>query len=320
MVIFICGPDTYRSRRWLANFREKFMAKRDKSGLSTITLDGQAMTVDEFRKAIYSPSLFSEKRMVIVEKFLSENHDENLMNEILIFVKKSKKDQDNVLIFWEEDFEKNEINQKLVKLLENNEYSYQFKLLSDFEVEAWIKKEVTKRGGRIEPKAVGALAGFVGSDLWHASSEIDKLLASSEQKLISTEMVLDLVTHPLEENIWLLVDALGEKNKKQALKLLADQLALGTSVGYLVSMLARQLRIIFLIKEVLEKFHRLNYQKLAEKLKLHPYVCQKAISQAKVYKFSEIKKIYQKLTEIDLKNKTTKVDPEVLLDLLIVNL
>jgi DNA polymerase-3 subunit delta len=323
MIIFIHGPDTYRSREKLAQFRDQFIKKRDQHGLSTVTLDGESLTVDEFRKAIYSPSLFSEKRMIIVERLVATIKDKDLMTEIINFLQKTKSDKQNVLVFWEEIFEENEINKRLLSLLIREKYVYFFPLLNQLEVEAWIRKEIANRGGKIEPLAVKLLADLVGSDLWRARNELEKLLAYGSQEtftLISSRMVLDLTPPPLEEKIWLFIDALAEKNKKRALKLLSDQIASGVSYGYLISMLARQFRIIFSVKEILEKFPRLNYQSVAERLKLRLYVCQKAITQAKNYHFSEIKKIYQNLVGIDLKSKTTKIEPEVLLDLLIVKL
>lgn len=315
MIFFIYGPDTYRSRQKLAQIREQF----DKSGLSTVMLNSKILTTDEFRKTVYSPSLFSEKRVIIIERLLAETKDKDLIAEIIDFLKKTKKkDEENVVIFWEEDFKENQLSQELAKMLTKEKYVYVFNFLSNSEVETWIRKEVVKMGGKIESSAVRLLANFVGSDLWRAKGEIDKLLAY--ETLISHQAVVSLVASPLEEKIWLFVNALAEKNKKRALKLLSDQIATGSSFGYLVTMLARQLRIIFSIKEVLEKFPHLNYQKIAEKLRLHPYVCQKVTAQIKNYQFSEIKKIYQNLVEIDLKSKISKVDPEILLDLLIISL
>ncbi len=324
MVIFIYGPDTYRSRKKISELRDQFMKKRDERGFSIVDLDGEGLTVEWFRKAVYSPSLFSEKRLIVVENLLAKNKDKNLLTEIVNFLKQIRTDRENVVIFWEENLAKNEINKDLVKLLKAGEYVYYFEFLSNFGVEDWIKKETVRRGGKIEPPAVQSLARFFGSDLWRISHEIDKLLAYVNYcrgaPLISAEMVGSLVVSPLEESIWLLVDALADKNKKRAVELLSDQLALGVAFGYIIVMLARQLKIIFSLKEVVKSFPKINVQQAAEKLKLHSYACQKAFSRIQAYQAEEIKKIYQKLVEIDFKSKSSKIDPEVLLDLLIVSL
>ncbi|MGB9680898.1 MAG: DNA polymerase III subunit delta, partial [Minisyncoccia bacterium] len=117
---------------------------------------------------------------------------------------------------------------------------------------------------------------------------------------------------------WWLVDAIGEKNKKRALKLLSDQIKLGLPWGELFGMIVRQYRILLQIKDIIGQQKNADYIQVAKKLNLHPFVVKKATKQARNYSLLELKQIYQQLLEIDTKIKTTPVEPEVLTDLLII--
>ena len=49
----------------------------------------------------------------------------------------------------------------------------------------------------------------------------------------------------------------------------------------------------------------------------HPYVIKKTIQQARSFSLSELKKIYQKIFQVDLGIKTGKIEPETALDLFV---
>lgn len=320
MVIFLYGPDTYRSRRKLQEMKQKFIEKKDQRGFSVAVLEANNLNIDAFRKAVLSQGLFVAKRLIIIENLLKQKKDKALIQEIFNYLKKIKRDEDNVVIFWDEAVEKtqlSDIQKQIFDLLIKGKYSQEFPLLSDKELVAWIKKEVLKQGNKIQPPAAQILAQQIGPDLWRLSNELDKL--SVNTKLIGVDDVKLLADLKPEDSIWLLVDAVGEKNKKRAVKLLADQIEIGAPLGWIFSMLVRQYRILLQIKEAIGDQESANHFQIAQRLKLHPFVCQKALRQAKNYSLEDLKKIYGQLLDVETKIKTTSLDPEVLLNLLIIN-
>lgn len=72
MIIYLFGPDTFRSRRKLNQIKQKFINEIDKSSLNVELLNGQALDVAEFEKAIFTPPFLAKKRMVIIEDL--KNH------------------------------------------------------------------------------------------------------------------------------------------------------------------------------------------------------------------------------------------------------
>jgi DNA polymerase III delta subunit len=50
---------------------------------------------------------------------------------------------------------------------------------------------------------------------------------------------------------------------------------------------------------------------------MHPFLVKKSYEQAQKFSLVELKKIYQKIFEVDLGIKTGKIEPETALDLLI---
>jgi len=124
-----------------------------------------------------------------------------------------------------------------------------------------------------------------------------------------------LIKPKIETDIFQTIDAIAEKNKKRAFKFIKAHLEKGDSPFYLFSMINFQFRNLLIIKDLMEKNlspYSLNH--------LHPYVIKKSISLLEKFSFSELKKIYQKIFQLDLDVKTGKIEPEMALDLLITEL
>ena len=344
MIIFLYGPDTYRSKEKLKEIKEKFIQEVDKAGLNIIKLDGEKLERNKFRETVLTPGFLARRRLIIIEN-ICQNKNSQLQKEVLKFLERKTEDKDNIIVFWEEitklrkDYlpasrcearqtgENTKGGNKLLGQLRKEKYAQEFALLKGYKLNEWIKKEVIKQGGRIENQTVNLLADHVGSNLWQINNEINKLVSYKQNKIITSDDINLLVKSKIDENIFNLVDALGTKNKKMALKLLNDQLENKTPWPYLMTMIIRQFRILLQIKSVCAKtptdspltkgVRGLSYNLSVSNLGLHPFVLQKAQAQAKNYSLEELKNIYQRLLGIDVQLKTTQVDPKVLFDLFI---
>lgn len=208
------------------------------------------------------------------------------------------------------------ISNKLLKILKSQKYSENFEPLGSIKLINWLKKEVETRQGKISLQATQFLVTNIGSNLWQLSNEIDKLIAFKNSDEIQLEDVQQFVKTKLDENIFNLTDAFGRKNKALALKLISDQIESGSAWQYLLTMFARQIKIVLQIK-LAQESDVPPYQ-FAKTLGLHPYVVKKTIPQVRLFSIEELKKIYSQLLQIDLNLKTSQTNPELLFDLLVV--
>jgi len=147
------------------------------------------------------------------------------------------------------------------------------------------------------------------------NNEILKLVNYKNRKTINKEDIEFLIKSKIETDIFKTIDALAEKNKKQALNLLHKHLEKGDSPLYLISMINYQFRNLLIIKDLIEKAK--PYNVISKTSGLHPFVVKKSYSQSQKFSFQELKKIYQKIFQIDFQIKTGRIQPEAGLDLLI---
>ena len=159
-------------------------------------------------------------------------------------------------------------------------------------------------GATIDRDAENYLVQAIGDDLWRMSQEIKKL--ANYNKRITLKITEEFVPSAIDDNIFNFTDALSQKNSALALKLLADQLESGANEFFLITMLARQIKILLQVKET-----------KGQGLDLHPFVIKKSMQQVNKFSIQELKNLYSKLIEIDSKIKTSQVEPRMLLDLFV---
>lgn len=326
MVFFFYGADSYRIRQKVNSVIERYRAKH-KSGLNFSRFDlGEPEEFGKLKNFLDFYSMFAEKKLAIAENLFDAGKD--IQEKFLELLQNSNviKSDENFLVVPQELALNNDKKKKQKYVLKNNADLFkifigenvkteEFDPLSGIKLEAWIKKEVELAGAKIDVGAVKKLAAFVGADLWQIKNEIDKLAAFANGGAISEATINELVKPKIASDIFKTVDALASRNKQIALTLLHRHLAEGESEIYLLSMLVYQFRNLLLVKSEIER--GVQFQALAKTVKLHPFVLQKSFEQGKKFTLPALKKIYERLLELDIAIKSGRIEPQVALDLVV---
>jgi len=261
----------------------------------------------DFDDGFKQSSMFKEKKLIIINNLLS---NADFRDKFLDKLNDLLKTDDIILIYQEADFNK---NTSLFKSLKKKAKVQEFEILQGQKLKNWIIKEFKKYDRQVSSEVVAELINSVGNDLWAMSNEIKKLI--SYKKNIKLEDVKLLIRSKIETDIFKTIDAIASKNKKQALDFIHKHLEKGDSPLYLFSMINYQFRNLLIIKDLIDKCK--PYNVIIKKTGLHPFVVKKTYSQCAKFDLQELKKIYQKIFQIDLDMKTGKVDQATALDLLI---
>ncbi|MBU0546596.1 MAG: DNA polymerase III subunit delta [Patescibacteria group bacterium] len=310
MIIFIYGPDTYRLNRKLDEIIGQYQ-KINKSGLNLRHFDllEKDISFSDFIDEFGQTSMFKEKKLIIIKGIFSHSDfEDKFLSEIKHFV-----EADDVIIV----VEKNKIlsTNRLFKALKKKARFQEFNLLQGKDLEKWAQKEIEKYGANIEAIALSKLIDCVGSDLWRLSNEIQKLINYQNKNKITIEDINLLISPKVDPDIFQTINFMASKNRKEALKLLKKHIEKGDAPLYLLSMISFQFKNLLIIKELVDK--NIPYYLIAKETGIHPYVVKKTYPQVKQFTLLELKKIYQKIFEVDLDIKAGRIDPEMALDLLI---
>ncbi len=304
MIIFLYGEDTYRMKEKLKEIVEGYQKVRT-SGLNLKYFSGDSF--GDFKNEIKQASMFQERKLAIVlNPFDSLEFKESFLKEGENFVDSS----DVVVVYQEGKVAK---NNTLLNFLIKKAKSQKFKLLTGVKLRNWALKEFSKYGVRIDGQALTAFLNFIGSDLWRMSNEIKKL--ASYKKYLEAKDIQLMVRSGINTDIFRTIEAISQKNKKEALALLYKHIENGDSPIYLLSMINYQFRNLLIIKDLINR--ATPYYAIVKKSKLHPFVIKKSYYSAQRFDFQELKNIYNKIFKLDMKIKTGKVEPATALDLLV---
>ncbi|KKQ17798.1 MAG: polymerase III, delta subunit protein [Berkelbacteria bacterium GW2011_GWA1_36_9] len=313
MIIFLYGEDSYRAKRKLEEIILGYK-KIHKSGLNLIYIDAKETNFDDFYSNFKITSMFAEKKLIILRNVFSNS---KFQEELLENIKEMEELKDIVVVY--EDIAVDQ-RTKLFKALVKSAKCQEFDYLPPIALRKWVLQEFGKNKVKINPDALGLLIEFVKNDLWQMANEINKL--SNYRKgghplvgLVKKEDIELLIKPNVENDIFKTIDSMASKNKKQALLLLHKYLEEGENPLYLLSMIAYQFRTLLIIKEMIDK--KMPYIAIAQKSGLHPFVVQKSYYMCSQFSMAQLKKIYQRIFQVDSDIKTGKIEAETALDLLV---
>lgn len=321
MVIYLTGTDTFRSRERLKVLRDAFVKKFDPSGTNVMRLEGGTMKVETFAQAVSAGGLLSAKRFVIVER--PYDADRKVQDTIASAITEKRVPDDTIVVLWNGEQTKKRGKEKaepsaLVGILEKGKNRESFDALDPSEVGQWVVKRVKEAGGSIDRAAAEELAAAVGTDLWLAANEVDKLVHQKSGSSIVVADVRDSISAKAEANIFEFTDALSRKDRKAALMTLEGLFASGANELYLLTMIARQVRILISIADLATK--ESNQAAIASRLSLHPFVVKKALGQIRTFSQSELLRAHDEIVEIDYRLKNSRDNPRALLELFVLRL
>ncbi len=326
MLFFLYGEDDYSSKEKLEQIKTKFIKDVDESGYNIVVLEGD-IKVENFAKEFFQGGFLSSKKLIIIKNLLQQKADKNLLEVVFDYLEKlgSNQDQDdNIVVFYENNLPHSRQNSlsgnclKLFKKLKSFKFSQEFFKLPDYKLSSWIQDKFSEKGKNINKNLANFLLSLSGNNLWILKSEIDKIDNYNQDKDISEESIKELASYSLNDNIFLLSEKLANQKKIEAVKLLEEQLELGISPHYLLTMIIRQYRILLQIKSALEE--KVSINNLAKYLSLHPFVIKKSINSVNLYSLKDLKLIYQKLLQLDRSIKTSKLKAKTLLNLFLISL
>lgn len=323
MIIFLYGEDSFRSSQKLREIKDKFLAK-DKAGSGLAIFDFGEIRKKEQKilDAFVSINLLTPKRLIIIKNFFSEAGDNEKEEGVEFFEKNGKdieKDQDLIAVFWEGNLPKK--SDKFLKLLLNISKSQNFEALQGAKLSQWAVKKIKERDPRsgITKEALEKLIAYSGGEMHLLDKEIEKLINYAAGRIIKEADVELLVKSNVDSNIFNIIDALGNNNKKQASALLHQHLSKGGDPFYIFSMFVYQFRNLLKVSD-LQQNQGMGEYEIAKIAKMHPYVVKKSLGQIRNFSFDKLKQIYQKLGNLDTKAKTGGIDIKLALDKFLVEL
>jgi len=176
----------------------------------------------------------------------------------------------------------------------------------------WLSQEAKRLNKTLSPAAAQRLVEMVGDNLAELTQELKKLaLFAGDETTLTPQQVSQLASHSRSYNIFALVEALGETQVQRRLAALDHLLDLGEPPARILTMLARQLRLLIRYQE---NAPHTSPGDLARKLGMHPGFVKRLGQQARAFSLPALRAHLALLHQADLSLKTSTTNPRVWLE------
>ncbi len=323
IIYLLNGDDEYAIAEYLNDLIGK-MGDPALAELNTARLDGRTYNLDDLPQITNAVPFLTRRRLVILTsptaRLASEPARKKFCDQLekipettaLVLVENqvlTERRRTTAKEHWLEAWANQHPERTLVK---------QFLLPRGPEMVRWIQAKAKEAGGQFTILAAQQLVQLVGEEPRQVDQEIQKLLAYVNYKRpVELDDVQAVTADTAEGDIFQLVDAVGHRNEKQALamlqRLLEEQDALS-----IFGMVVRQFRLLLQVREQMDE--GCSPEETAQAVHMHLFVAKKITVQARSFSLPALEAIYHHLLDLDRATKTGRMDGELALQTLIVDL
>ena len=273
-------------------------------------IDGREIALDQLISSIETLPFMDDRKIVILKDFeLLKGKKKNFSDEdekyFTEYIDNIPQTTTLVFIVYG-DIDK---RKSLVKKISKNGIVFNCDKLSDMDLFKWVKKKFDNNNVIIDNAQIMYFiesTGYKDKNNEYTLSDIDNEIrkissfAGSDTK-VTNEIIDRLSQKKIENDIFKLIDYIGDKNSQNAIKILNDMINEGESVLGIFAMINRQFKIVLQVKELLNK--GLNNKAISDKLKLSLFIVNKSIKISRNFTESMIIDMLNYILESDYKIK-----------------
>lgn len=297
----------------IKNETKNLIKKNNFEGSQVSIYDIEEVPLEKALEDLDTYGFLSSKKVVIIKNIDILKYDDNKKDLDHLFKYLENSSSDNLLII---EVKKLDNKTKLSKELKKK-CNY---IESSLNTKSFIKGQL--KGYDISQDTINLLDEYCLEDITKIYNECEKLKEYRiDEKKITSQDVRELVVRKqgdTKETTFQFSRALAEKNKKEALNLFNSLLEKNNDSIAIVGLLASQLRIIYQVKILEER--NMSDREIASTLCEKEFRIKKTRELTRLYSRDELNKLIITLSDIDLKMKTTDIDPKHLIQMFIINL
>lgn len=294
MLVTLTGENNFAWQRELRQLNDEFV--RQYGDLALERLDGQEADYSRLTEALTSSPFLAARKLVVLR---APSTNKKFTEQFEQLFRELPETTDVILV-------EPKLDKRLsyYKFLKKHTDFREFPALDHNGLANWLTRTAKEQGGTLSSTDARYLVERVGNDQQLLANELEKLLLYDKK---ITHGTIDLLTDPTPQStIFQLLEAAFAGNTKRTLDLYVEQRALKVEPQQIIAMLTWQLHVLAIIKTAGDR----PTDNIAKEAKLNPFVVRKSQVIAKNLSLAELKKLIADLLKIDLKTKSSAIDPD----------
>lgn len=303
---FLYGDEAYLRKQYKDMLKKAIVGDDD---MNYSYYEGKDINIRALIDQAETLPFFADRRLIIIENsglFKSEGE------ELAEYLKEAP--TSTYFVISEAEVDK---RSKLYKTCTSIGMAVEMKSPDEMTLKKWVNKLFTDAGKKMTERDIEYFLEMTGEDMTNIKNEVEKLICYAGDKDIITAADADeIVTKQINNHIFEMVEAIGNRNQKKALDLYYELLTLREPPFRILSLIARQFNLLLQTKELL--LNNVGNAQIVEKIKVPPFAVKKYIYEAKQFDMPSLKKALEACVKADEDIKSGKMSDKMSVELLIV--
>lgn len=309
----IWGADDF-----LNDYLVRSYAKEDRfKDLEHVTVDCESDGLDELIASLTESSLFSEQKFIVVKNpfFLTAKVSKKLQKQIddLQKIFENLADLEDVVVIVA-SYEKIDRRKKLTKTV-LKQFNVVEPQIRPYEVASTTKALIKDEGYIITQSALQLLIERSDQVIDIILSNYQKLKMVATDNKITEKSVMQNVDLSLAQNIFAILESALDKNYREAVERLDNQLREGTNPIQLLAVFENQLELILVVKILAQRGR--SEPQIVKELGVHPYRVKLALRNR--LKIDKLENLLRDAIDLEFKYKNGTYREDNFLKLFILN-
>lgn len=293
------GNEPYLSLREALNL---VIQVRESQTAEYISIDAEKTDPSVLIDTLSSQNLFSPQRIILLKRVYRNKNKDVLITFLLEHLPNNSTD---TIIIWED--QKVSSVTKYVKFFKSQNLLEEYNQLNKRTFQTWAKQEVDDMNLKLDSNTIRLLAEYSNYDPERFENNLKKIKLL-DKELVTQEDIKDIAPYTLEDDIWTLLDQINSSDRNTLLTL-ERILKQGIDANYVIAMIARNLRLLTMIKSLKEKGVLGN--EIASILRIPPFTIPSLSKASDRYTMDKLKYIYEKICSLDYEIKVGRISGDL---------
>ena len=304
-IYLLYGEEAYLKKVYRDKLRDALTEKGDSMNYSYF--EGKQIDTEEVVDIANTLPFFADKRLILIE---NSNFFKDGNERLAEYLREPL--PETYFVFAEREIDK---RSRLYKIVKDKGKVVELKQQEEAVLRKWILGRLKRENKKISEEGLQLFLSKVGLDMENISMELEKLVCfTMEKDSIVPEDVEAVCSSRVQNKIFEMVDAIGNKNQKKAMELYYDLLILRESPMKILALLSRQFLILLQIKEI----SSMDRGSIAGKIGIPPFAVQKTLIQSRQFPRVQLMDALNDCVQYEEDFKNGRIHERLCVELLII--
>lgn len=307
-IYLLYGQESYLKKQYKERFIKAMVPEGDTMNYSYY--EGKKTDIKEVIDLAETLPFFSERRLIVFEDtgfFKAGGNDlADYINDGL--------PRTTHFIFIENEVDK---RSKLYKAVKAKGHIVELAAQDENTLRKWVSGLVRKEKKEMSQPDIAYFLNKVGTDMENITKELEKLFCYClDRNVITREDVDAICVTQITNHIFDMVNAVAAGDQRRALDLYYDLLALKEPPMRILSLMSKEYRDLFHVKQLSRQGY--GRKDIALKAGLHPFVAGKYMDLAKRFQTDDLRNVMEESADLEQRVKTGLMTDHLAVELFIV--